>query len=207
MSTHARTNGEHLARLAALADENAAEVGRLVEDLDAARLLWRPSPERWGVADCLEHLIATGNAYHPRVRAAVEEALRAGARDAARDGAPWRPTWFGRLFVRAAGPGGRSVRARGPFVPPPGRVDSATRLLAQQDELRALVADAHGLDLREPRVSSPLSKLLTLRLGEALEMLLAHQRRHLEQAWRVRRASNFPRVHHPADRPAGQRAG
>jgi hypothetical protein len=197
MPSPACTNREHLARLAALADANAAEVASVAADLDAARLLWRPSPERWGIADCLEHLITTGAAYHPRLRAALDGAEQAGQRGAAFEDAPWRPTWFGRWFVRAAGPGGRSIRARGPFVPPPGRVDSAARLLAQQDELRALIADARGADLRGLKVSSPLSRLLTLRVGEGLELLLVHQQRHLQQAWRVRRAPNFPRVHAP----------
>ncbi|MDF1503821.1 hypothetical protein [Roseisolibacter sp. H3M3-2] len=85
-------------------------------------------------------------------------------------------------------------------MPPPGRVDSAARLLALHDALRALFDDAHVLDLREPRVPTPVSARLTLRLGEALEVLVAHQRRHLDQAWRVRRAANFPRVHHAAAR-------
>jgi hypothetical protein len=183
-----RTNREHLERLSALADANAAEASRVVADLDAARLLWRPSPERWGVADCLEHLITTGAVYHPRLRAVLATATH----DAALEEARWSPTWFGRLFLRAAGPEGRAIRARGPFVPPPGRIDACARLLAQQDELRALIVDAHGTDLRALRVESPLSRLLTLRLGEALEMLLVHQQRHLAQAWRVRRSAGFP---------------
>lgn len=188
------TNREHLARLAALADANAAEASRVVADLDAARLLWRPSPERWGIADCLEHLITTGAVYHPRLRAALATATR----DPALDDARWSASWFGRLFLRAAGPEGRSVRARGPFVPPPGRIDAGPRLLAQQDELRRLIADAHGVDLRAVRIESPLSRLLTLRLGEALEMLLLHQQRHLAQAWRVRRSAGFPACRAPA---------
>lgn len=186
----APTRRAHLARLAALADANAAELARLVDGLDATRLLWRPSPERWGIADCCEHLIATGTAYHPRIRAALAQAPR----DAAGDDRRWTPTWFGRLFVHLAGPRGRAIRARGPFVPPQARPGAPRRLLAQQDELRALIADAHGVDLRAVRIPSPLGGWLTLRLGEALEMLLEHQRRHLAQAWRVREAASFPGV-------------
>src|SRR4051812_26962399 len=78
------TNREHLERLTALADANADEVVRLVTDLDATRLLWRPSPERWGIADCLEHLLATGAAYYPKLRTAICDAPH----DDAREGAP-----------------------------------------------------------------------------------------------------------------------
>jgi hypothetical protein len=86
------------------------------------------------------------------------------------------------------------VRAPAALIPPPARPDAPARLLAQQGELRALITEAHGVDLRTVRIPSPISRLLSLRLGEALEMLLLHQRRHLHQAWRVRRASNFPIV-------------
>ena len=184
------THREHLARLAALADANADEIARVAADLDATRLLWRPSPERWGIADCMEHLLATGDTYHPQLRAAIGAATP----DAARDDARWAPSWLGRFLLGVVGPNGRAVRASAALIPPPARPEAPTRLLAQQDELRALIADAHGTDLRAVRIPSPIGRLVTLRLGEALEMLLLHQRRHLNQAWRVRRASNFPVV-------------
>jgi len=187
------TNREHLARLAALADANADEVARVAEHLDATRLLWRPSPERWGVADCMEHLVATGSAFYPKVRAAIGAAPH----DDARDDARWSYSWLGRFLLGAVGPNGRAARAPSVLIPPPARPDAPARLLAQQDELRALIADAQGVDLRRVRIPSPVSRLLTLRLGEALEMLLLHQRRHLNQAWRVRRASSFPIVRPP----------
>ena len=184
------TNREHLARLAELADANADEIARVAAGLDATRLLWRPSPERWGVADCMEHLVATSAAYHPKLRTAIETA----AHDPARDDARWAPSWLGRFLLNAVGPNGRAVREPAALIPPPARPDAQTRLQAQEDVLRALIAKAYGADLRAVRIPSPISRLLSLRLGEALEMLLLHQRRHLNQAWRVRRASSFPVV-------------
>lgn len=181
----------HLDRLAHLADANAAEVRRVVAGLRDAQLLWSPAPARWSIATCLEHLIATGAAYHPRIAAA----LAAAPRDPAHAEAAWRPSWFGRLFVRYAGPETRStrVRTRGAFLPPPARADAPARLLAQQGELGALLADAVGADLRAIRITSPIARLLSLRLGEVLEVLVVHQQRHLLQADEVRRDPAFPR--------------
>ena len=196
------TNRDHLARLAALADANAEDVRRLVADLDATRRLWRPSPERWGVADCLEHLLVTGAVYHPLLRTTITDAPHDPARDAKR----WSPTLMGRFFLYMVGPNGRAQPAPGKLRPTQARPDVDGRLLAQQDELRALIADAHGIDLRAVRLTSPLSTLITLRLGEALEMLLVHQQRHLAQAWRVRRAPNFPVVRPAAAPGEPQRA-
>ncbi len=184
------THAEHLDAVRRALDAVTRDIAALTQPLTPAQRLWRPAPAVWGVADCCEHLVAIGAAYHPRIRAALAGA----SRDPAHDARPWRPTWFGRWFLHMAGPEGRGtrIRARGPFVPPPARADAPERLLAQQGELAALIADARGTALRDLRVTSPLSRLLVLRVGEALEMLVVHQRRHLLQAADVVRASGFP---------------
>jgi hypothetical protein len=180
------TNGAHLARLRELAGEIDARTHALVADLEPDERLWRPAPDRWGVADCFEHLITTGLAYYPRVGEAITAAAPVAPEALRRwDEEPYRPTWFGRWFVRSAGPGGRPIRTRGPFVPPPATPDAPERFLAQQCTLRGLIDRAHGYDLRAIRIHSPLSRVLTLRLGECLEMLVVHELRHLEQAERV----------------------
>ncbi len=184
----ATTNGAHLARLRDLTVSIDVRTRALVADLEPDELLRRPAPEAWGIADCFEHLLATGLAYYPRVGDAISAAQPVGAGDhqAWADG-PYRPTWFGRWFIRSAGPGGRPIRSRGPFVPPPATPDAPERFLAQQCTLRGLIdRAAEGYDLRGIRIHSPLSRLLTLRLGECLEMLVMHEMRHLEQAERVR---------------------
>lgn len=184
----ATTNGAHLARLRELTGAIDARTRALVADLQPEELLWRPAPQAWGIADCFEHLIATGIAYYPRVGDAMTAAgpMRPDARAGWHE-VPYRPTWFGRWFVRSSGPGGRPIRSRGPFVPPPATPDAPERFLAQQCTLRGLIDRAHGHDLREIRIHSPLTRLLTLRLGECLEMLVVHELRHLDQAERVRR--------------------
>ncbi|HEX6532978.1 MAG TPA: DinB family protein [Gemmatimonadaceae bacterium] len=179
----------HLERLRARLDENDAATTALTTGLTPAQLLWRPAPDRWGIADCFEHLIATGAAYLPRVSAALAASPAHATPDAERE---YRPTWFGRMFVRASAPGGRPIRTRGPFIPPPAAADAPARFLAQQATLRELLASAAGHDLRAIRIRSPLSRLLTLRLGECLELLVVHEQRHIQQAERVREAPGFP---------------
>ncbi len=187
------TAAEHLTTLRDRLDAIDGAARALAAPLAAVQRLWRPAPDRWGVADCFEHLIATGAAYYPRASAAlVADRPIEPARRAALAGAPYRSTWFGRWFVRAAGPGGRRIRAPRPFVPPPAQADAPERFLVQQGELRAILAAADGRDLGAVRVPSPVSRLLTLRLGDCLAMLVAHEARHLAQAERVRAEPGFP---------------
>jgi hypothetical protein len=178
---------DHLSTLA----KDAAQVRRSVQELTTGltpdQLLWRPVPKKWGVADCLEHLMAVGDAYYPRVRSAVQNGDRAGSDH------EYRPRLFGRLFIFSAGPEGRlPVPAMGAFVPPPARPDAPARFHEHQEQLLQLLRDAHRADLNRNRITSPLSRFLVLTLGECLEMLVRHQERHLGQARRVTKVDGFP---------------
>jgi hypothetical protein len=55
-----------------------------------------------------------------------------------------------------------------------------------------LATDAEGLDLARVKVPTPISRLLKLSLGMTLAQAAAHERRHLEQARRVRENPRFP---------------
>src|SRR5262245_26724195 len=70
----------HLRRLWEIAREVVAGTERLTAGLSAAQLAWQPAPERWSVAQCFAHLVVTGDAYYPRVQAAIEAARARGLR-------------------------------------------------------------------------------------------------------------------------------
>lgn len=177
----------HLDVLAHRAGTARAEVAAICEGLEPGQLLWRPGPGRWGVADCLEHLVAMGEGYHPRIRRALEEAVPAP------EGGEYRPRLFGRLFLWGSGPRVR-IPLPAPKVVAGGQAspDSPERFRKRQDELLELIRAAEGKDLNRTRVASPLSRFVSFTLGECLELLVGHQERHLNQARKVREHWAFP---------------
>lgn len=54
-----------------------------------------------------------------------------------------------------------------------------------QNQFSECVAAAEGLDLRRLRLPSPAIPLLYISLGAWFEAILAHERRHLDQAERI----------------------
>ena len=56
-----------------------------------------------------------------------------------------------------------------------------------QSQLMARADAAAGLDLHKVKVATPMSRFLRLSLGAMFAQIAAHERRHLEQARRVRR--------------------
>ena len=97
METHAATETvahPHLRKLLADVTATTAEVEQLRADLSDEQLAWKPEPGVWNILECLEHLIIVDRLYLPKIQAALEQAKRD-------DGsAPFRPSWFGRTFIR-----------------------------------------------------------------------------------------------------------
>jgi hypothetical protein len=57
-----------------------------------------------------------------------------------------------------------------------------------QDEVRAFLGAYADLDLARVRFPNPFVRGIRLSLATGLHVIAAHERRHLGQAWRVRRA-------------------
>ena len=143
----------------------------------------------WSVAECLDHL-ATGNRVY--LRAMREPANQARARGKHRR-RPARPGWVGRLFMRTLEPPPRwwskrkAPRSIRPRAAPP-LAEAFADFVASQAELRAFLRAHADLDLAGIRFPNPFVRGIRFSLATGLHVLTAHERRHLWQAWNVRRA-------------------
>lgn len=168
--------------------------GRLLDGLSDAQFNWRPGPDRWSIAECLDHLSRSAEVYLPALDRGISEARSRGLVG----GGEYRPGLLGGWLARSMEPPPRTgTRSRSskqilPAAAQRPLAEGRAEFLRMQDELERRVSDSEGLDLRRAKVASPLMKLLRLRLGDSLAFLLAHQRRHLWQAHRVREEPRFP---------------
>jgi hypothetical protein len=172
-------------------EQLSLDADALVADLSEAQFSWHPAPDRWSVAQCIDHLNATAREYLPRLDEGIAEAIRRGLY---RPG-PYTYMWSGRLLVYLSRPDS-GVRAKSPkaFVPAPNRprqeIMAAFRAYQVQyvDRLR----QANGLDLGRARVASPVSRWISMSLGSGFALMVVHERRHLAQAQRVLGTPGFP---------------
>jgi hypothetical protein len=162
----------------------------LVAGLTEERGGWRAETGSWSVAECLDHLAAANRAY---LHAMKEPAIRAREQGWVRRG-PAKPGFVGRWFARTMEP---PVRARfrmkaprliKPRVAPP-LADAFAGFRTSQDEVRAFLLEYADLDLAGVRFPNPFVRGIRFSLATGLHVITAHQRRHLWQAWRVRRAA------------------
>lgn len=163
----------------------------LLEGVTPEQLAWRPSAERWGLADICAHLTIVMDQYLP----AVDESIRRGHADAAYSDRPFEGSLFSRLLVWAMEPPAR-MRLRAPKAlrprPSPDPLRALQDYRTSQNAFELRLERAAGLDLAHVRVQHPLVSAVRLPLGTVLAILLAHERRHLWQATAVRNDAGLP---------------
>ena len=161
----------------------------LVAGLSEAEGIQRPNPDGWSVAECLDHLATANRTY---LRAMQERATRARA-EGTRRTRPALPGLLGGLFAKSFEPppkwwskrkAPRIIRPR----PSPPLSDSFAGFVASQGDVRAFLRANADLDLARIRFPNPFVRGIRLSLATGLHVITAHERRHLAQAWGVRRA-------------------
>jgi hypothetical protein len=188
------TRGEVATQLDAI----RAKASEACTGLTAAQFNWQPDGgRRWSIAQCLDHLARTTTLYGTRLEEAID-AIPAG--DERREA---HPNLAGRLLIWTIEPPARLRVPTQAALQPPSSLDpeQVRRAFGDSlDYLATLTARALRVDASRIRYRNPLAgNTRMFNLATGILVMLAHDRRHLEQALRVRRHKNFP-VTAPAGR-------
>ncbi len=175
----------------------AREARVVSQGLSRVQFNWRPTIGRWSISDCLGHLNILGSEQLAVIDAGIREARTQGWFSAG----PFAVGFLaGRLIASTEPPVRHRRRAEEHFVP---ESDQSADIVVPaivdlQEQLVGRIRLANGLDLARIRVRPPGHRLLKLGMLEFFLFLAAHQRRHLAQAWQVRRDPRFPKSLPPA---------
>ena len=165
----------------------------IVEGLSPEQGVTRPAPGRWCISECLDHLATANRVYLQALR---EPVPRARERNRRRRG-PAKPGWPGRLFIYSLEPPPKfaskrkSPREARPRAAPP-LADAYADFVASHAEVRSFLQENADLDLAHIRFTNPFVRVIHFSLATGLHVLIAHERRHLWQAWGVRRVIERP---------------
>ena len=167
------------------------DVPGIIAGLSDAQFNWRPTPTRWSIGECLDHLNATARAFMPAIDLAIADARTRKLES----GGPFSYSLFERLVLKSNEPPPKwrfpAPKTLKPSVGKP--ADSVVReFMDWQAQLAERVAKADGLDLVRARARSPAFPLFKWSLGSLFAVTLAHERRHIWQARQVRNDPSFP---------------
>ena len=172
-------------------DEIARESQAAFGGLNSRQLNWRPDETRWGVAQCFEHLLTSNRLMLQSAHAALDES---------RPRTIWQrlpvlPGMFGRLMIRSLTPTAtRKLSAPSAARPAfSGLPDDIVRRFAdQQREAAGWMATLGDARAERTIMASPFIRVITYSVLDACRLMVAHDRRHMEQARRVTTTPGFP---------------
>lgn len=151
---------------------------------------WRTDPGSWSIAECLDHLATANRVYLQAMRPPAERALEQGRRRRQ----PALPGVIGGWFVNTLEPRATPAHKRKaprkirPRTAPPVH-DALAQFLASKQDVRAFLRRYADIDLASVRFPNPFVRGIRFSLATGLHVIAAHDRRHLAQAWRVRKAA------------------
>lgn len=168
--------------------------------LDDAQLNWKPSPDRWSIGQCLDHLITADELYVPQL-----EAIAAGRKQSTVwERLPLWPRAAGAMVRWATHPDSR-LRSKTFTVFEPATSDIpatiVTDFVRHAKRLLELIAATDGVDHDRVVLTSPLGAFVTYSLKDAVIIMITHHERHYRQARAVLTHEHFPQIS-----PAGSAA-
>lgn len=179
---------EHIqSQLHEIADDATTAFGKL----SPAQLNWKPGPDRWSVAQCLEHLITTNKSYEPVIAKVVNGEYR----ESGWARLPVLPTLWAKLFMKSLDPA-NTRKLKAPKTLAPTLSDITKTIVADfathQEEVAQQIKATAARDPEHIVIVSPAAKFITYTLMDAYRIMVVHEQRHLAQAKRVVAEPSFP---------------
>lgn len=156
------------------------------------QLNWKPSAEKWSVGQCFEHLIITNKLYFSN----IQKVIGGTHRNNFFSKIPFAVDLIAALMKIVLNPDQkRKMKTFKMFEPAVSDV-SATIIedfAENQRKFIEMIEAVKDFDVHKIKIAEPLSTALNLRLDDAFEILVMHEKRHFRQAENVSNLENFPK--------------
>lgn len=161
-----------------------------LQHLPTELLIKQPAPDKWSVAQVLEHL----NIYSRHYITAIENKLHLNQSGPNTD---FTSGWLGNYFTKLMKPKEDNTipkKMKAPKNAVPSAQPNAKAMLEEcinhQHHLLNLLQIAKTANLDYIRIPTSLSKFITLKLGDTFRFFIAHEQRHFVQIESVLKVVN-----------------
>jgi uncharacterized damage-inducible protein DinB len=172
-------------------DKVTGEVKVLFGNLSFEQLNWKPAPEKWSIAQCLDHLIVSNQTYYPQLK----EVISGNHRNSPYQSMKFVSRFFGSYLIKETGQVvSKPMKHPGAFTPSQSELTCSivSDFAKHQHEFTSYVMQLEKADLENTVISSPALKIITYNLKDLLTILVGHEQRHLIQAKKVLNHPKFP---------------
>lgn len=165
-------------------DKMTAEIVERFGNLSPEQLNLKPSSDTWSIAQNLDHLIVINSSYVPVIQAVREDSLSLPF--LAKFG--FWAKFCGKMVLKSVNPDRRKQMGTFPIWEPSPTIlpDNIIQIFEEhQTALKDLITQSKDLVLAEKVIVSPANKNIVYTIGNAFEIIVTHEERHLAQATEV----------------------
>lgn len=136
-------------------------------------------------------MITANKAYIP----IIEQTLTGKKQSTLWENIPLLPRLYGKLLIKYLSPQStRKLKAPEVFKPASSSIDADIigRFIELQKQMMLLMKRTEGFNLSRIKITSPALRFVTYSLIDGYEIIVVHEKRHVQQAERVLGADGFP---------------
>lgn len=179
-----------------ITQENLDVIEKLRKKITPEQLKWIPNSGVWSIEQVLAHLNEYGRYYHPTFLKRIESTRFTSTKEAFVSSPLGRSAWKS-MKLGNANNIKRKFRAQKGYNPTfdPSLVkgNELDTFVNQQKELLEIIEKAKTVNIRRVKVPISISKIVRLRLGDALLFVVYHNQRHVQQILNLKNSPNFPK--------------
>lgn len=152
--------------------------------LSPEQLNRKPNASTWSIAQVLDHVIIVNETYYP----IVEQLQSGGYRTPWMAKLPFLVNWFGGFILNGVEPERkRKIRTFPVWEPAQSNLpdDIVQRFAKHQEKLAKLMTSCEPFLQAGTVISSPANRHIVYKMETAFDIIVAHERRHLNQALEV----------------------
>ena len=162
------------------------------DSLSAEQLNWKPAPDKWSIAECLNHLIVSDTCYLPVFMLIGNNKYRMSWWERH----SWLSGFWGKALVKQLSETPkRKLKTPKTFRPQLSNIDGDIILEynSHLDRFLIQIEKLKPADLDKTILTSPANRFITYDLRHCLQFLMQHEHRHINQAIKLKKLENFPR--------------
>lgn len=178
-----------------ITQSNIELINSSVKKMSETQLNWKPAPTTWSVNEVLAHLNEYGKYYHPVILRKIENTRFTSTKEAFLSSPLGRSAWKSMKLGNARNVK-RKFKAQKDYNPSidPSLLDGeqVNSFENQQNDLLNIIEKSAAVNLRRVKIPISISKVVRLRLGDALLFVVYHNERHMQQILNLQNSPNFP---------------
>jgi uncharacterized damage-inducible protein DinB len=162
-------------------DQNSSLVQELFSKLSEDQLNLQPNANTWSIAQNLEHLIVINESYFPIIKELHAQSYRPSFHSKM----SFLVNFFGKFVLNSVDPSrSKKMKTFPIWEPSKSNVDHGIidRFLQHQEDLKRMIASTDSLISANVVIHSPASKIIVYKLATALDIIVTHETRHINQA-------------------------